>query len=207
VIDYQLMNAPQTLAVATLPSWKLKSKGADASTEGGADLRIAEWPITVGPLTPKEPLSRSGLGALRPDHSPAPMELAPIQQARFLGALGFVATAVAWLGWWIWRNWRAGQTRPFASALRELRHLDDASPEAWHTLHRAFDRTAGQALRAESLPALFKSAPQLQPLRAGIEKFFTQSAAWFFAGKEPDRPFPVRALCRDLQRIEKRHER
>jgi mxaA protein len=201
VIDYQLMNAPQTLAVARLPPWKLKSK------QGSAELRIAEWPITVGPLTPREPLSRSGLTSLRPDHSPTPVEVAPIREARFLGGFGLLATVAAWLGWWIWRNVRAAQTRPFASALREMRNLDDASPEAWHTLHRAFDRTAGHALRAESLPALFERAPQLQPLRATIEEFFSQSAAWFFAGRKPDRPIAVHELCRDLHRIEKRYER
>ena len=61
--------------------------------------------------------------------------------------------------------------------------------------------------RTETLPALFRQSPQLQPMRPGIEEFFNQSAARFFEGRAPERAVSVHALCRELRRIEKRHER
>jgi mxaA protein len=198
-IDYQLMNSPQSLAVATLPAWKLASKDAQS------ELRVAEWPMTVG-ADPERPFARAGLGNLRPDRSAALIVLAPMQR-RFAASIALlIATIGAWLAWWAWRNWRASSAQPFAAALREMRHVDDTTAEVWHALHRAFDATAGRAVRAETLPALFDRAPQLQPMRTAIEQFFNQSAARFFAGEEPRSPVSVHALCRDLRRIEKRHE-
>ncbi len=199
-IDYQLMNSPQSLAVATLPAWKLASKDAQS------ELRVAAWPMTVGPLTPERLFARAGLGNLRPDRSAALIVLAPMQR-RFAASIALlIATIGAWLAWWAWRNWRASSAQPFAAALREMRHVDDTTAAAWHALHRAFDATAGRAVRAETLPALFDRAPQLQPMRTAIEQFFSQSAARFFAGQEPRSPVSVHALCRELRRIEKRHE-
>jgi mxaA protein len=200
VVDYQLLNSPQVLAAITLPAWKMMSR--DAREE----LRIAAWPMTVAPLTPKEAFARVGLGALRPDRSATPIALEPLQQSLFAAGTALVVTVLAWVGWWVWRNRQSAASRPFAVALREMRSVDDNSPEAWHALHRAFDGTAGQTLRAESLPNLFQRAPQLQPLRPAIERFFQQSAARFFAGAPVERPIGVRVLCRQLRQIEKRHE-
>jgi mxaA protein len=88
-----------------------------------------------------------------------------------------------------------------------MRNIDDNAPEAWHALHRAFDSTAGQALRSETLPVLFERAPSFERMRADIERFFSESSARFFAGRTPERPLAVHALCRELRKIEKRIER
>jgi mxaA protein len=201
-VDYQLMNSPQALTTITLPAWKLKPREASSN-----ELRIAEWPMTVAPLTPERAVARPGLGSLRPDRVAPPIVLAPIQRGLGVGLAGLLLTVLAWGSWWAWRNWRASTAQPFARALREMRDVDDASPDAWRALHRAFDATAGRVMRAESLPSLFQQSPHLQPMRQGIEDFFNQSAARFFEGKEPERAVAVHALCRELRRIEKRHER
>lgn len=201
VVDYQLLNSPQALTAITLPAWKMLSR--DAREE----LRVAAWPMTVAPLTPKDAFKRVGLGTLRPDRSATPIPLEPLQQSLAAAAVALILTLLAWVGWWIWRNQQSAALRPFAVALREMRSFDDNSPEAWHALHRAFDGAAGQALRPESLPNLFERAPQLRPLRPAIERFYQQSATRFFAGQSVDRPIGVRALCRQLRQIEKRHER
>jgi hypothetical protein len=44
-VEYQVVNAPPALATIRLPAWQLKTK-SPAPT-----LQIAEWPISVGPLT------------------------------------------------------------------------------------------------------------------------------------------------------------
>src|SRR5262249_8586104 len=65
VIDYQLINAPQTLMTVNLPSMTLKPK------TGNDLLTVAEWPVSIGPLTPRAAFAKGGLQELRPDH-PAP---------------------------------------------------------------------------------------------------------------------------------------
>ena len=202
VVDYQLMNSPQALTTITLPAWKLRPRDP-ASNE----LRIAEWPMTVAPLTPQRAIARPGLGPLRPDRVAPPIVLAPMQRGLAAGIVGLILTVAAWGSWWAWRNWRASSAQPFARALREMRNVEDNAPEAWHALHRAFDATVGRATRIESLPAFFQQSPHLQPMRQGIEAFFNQSAARFFEGRAPERAVSVHALCRELRRIEKRYER
>ena len=113
----------------------------------------------------------------------------------------------AWLAWLQWRNWRDSHNRPFARALYQLRHVDETAPEAWQAVHRAFDQTAGRVLQIETLPALFERAPHLQPRRAEIELFFAQSNERFFGAGPPSNLLSVRALCHELRRIERRHER
>lgn len=201
VIDYQLLNSPQAVAVATLPAWKLHSK---ASPE--IELRVAEWPITVGPLTPERPFTQAGLGALRPDHRADLIDVATTERALAIAVVLLLLTLVSWLAWWSWRNWRASSSQPFANALREMRSVEDNAPEAWLALHRAFDSTAGRALRLESLPAWLDRTPRFGSLRPVIEQFFNQSAARFFAGEMPQQTVSVHSLCRDLRRIEKRYE-
>jgi mxaA protein len=120
------------------------------------------------------------------------------------GACG--VTLALWLAWWLWRQWRAASMRPFARAKRALRRLDDASPQTWYALHRAFDETAGEALHSATLAHLFRRAPHLTPLRDKIERFFAQSNERFFGTGGSADPYPLRKLCAELRRIEKRHE-
>jgi mxaA protein len=201
-IDYQLMNSPQALRVVALPAWKIKA--ADGVS---GELRIGEWPVSVSPLTAERPDARPGLGSLRPDRIAPPIALAPLERGLGVGIAGLILTALAWVAWLVWRNWRASAAQPFARAMSDMRRVDDTAPEAWYALHRAFDATAGRALRPETLPELFQRAPHLTPLRAQIEEFFRQSAARFFAGAATRTDLSAQVLCRELRRIEKRHER
>jgi mxaA protein len=144
---------------------------------------------------------------LRPDRSPPLIVLAPIERGLRIGIAGLLATVLAWVGWLLWRNWRASAAQPFARALSEMRALDGTAPEAWYALHRAFDATAGRAVRPETLSELFRRAPHLAPLKAQIEEFFRESAKRFFAGAPVASGLSASALCRELRQIEKRHER
>jgi mxaA protein len=199
-VDYQLMNAPQTLTAVTLPAWKLVSKGDDA------ELRVKEWQISVAPLTPRQPFVRVGLGELRPDRAATLVDLSPMQRWMAVWLSALIALLIAWVGWWAWRNWQASSSQPFARALRELRDLDEGSPQAWHALHRAFDGTAGRVVQGNALDVLFNRAPYFSSQRPAIEHFFAQSAARFFGTGAPTQSLSVRALCTELRRIEKRHE-
>jgi mxaA protein len=215
-VDYQIMNSPQTLTPVALPSWRLASKAS------GVELRVPEWSITVAPLTPRQSVARAGLGDLRPDRRAALIDVAPTERWLATWVAVLLVCVLAWIGWWLWRNWRASSAQPFARALRELRDVDESSPQAWHAVHRAFDGTAGRVVQPGALSVLFERAPQLEPQRSAIEQFFAQSAERFFAVPAADvagmssvddaRAAPVRstvsirALCLALRRIEKRHE-
>jgi mxaA protein len=195
VVDYQIINAPETLRSIQLPAWKLEA--------GGAKLDIPAAPISVAPLLSNS--TSATATELRPDRQVSLIDVAPVRASLLLWSIALAITLAAWLAWLRWRNWRDSLDRPFARALHELRRIDETAPEAWQALHRAFDQTAGRVLQIETLPTLFERAPYLQPLRTEIERFFAQSSERFFgAGAQTDL-LSVRALCHELLRIERRH--
>lgn len=199
IVDYQVINASQSLTTVNLPAWELESSEAR--------LTIPAWPISVAALTPRLPFRVEGLGELRPDRAAPVIPTAPIRRRLVLWSIGFIITLAAWFAWLQQRNWRETLNLPFARALREIRRSDETAPEAWQALHRAFDDTAGRVTQTETLPVLFERAPHLQPLRSGIERFFTQSSERFFGAGLPKDLLSVRELCRELRRMEKRYAR
>lgn len=199
-VEYQIMNSPQALTLVKVPAWALAPQGE------GEPMHVPEWPISVAPLTPARPFAQAGLGGLRPDRPALLVDVAPTKRWMAVWLTALVLSLAAWAGWFAWRNWRASVGQPFAVALRELRGVDETQPQAWHALHRAFDRTAGQVVQTGALAPLFKRAPHLEPMRAPIETFFAESAARFFGTPSAGASVSPRALCADLRRIEKRHE-
>jgi mxaA protein len=201
VVEYQLINAPRILTIVTVPPLLLESSDKTR-------LLVPEWSISVGPLTPQSSaFDTAGMGELRPDRPAALIDTAPIRRQVWFWLVALAATVAVWIGWTMWRNRQAALNLPFARAWSELRRLDSASPQAWQTLHRAFDRTAGQVMHAETLPLLFDEAPHLQPLRARIEEFFAASSERFFGDAQQSATVSVHALCDELQRLERRYER
>jgi mxaA protein len=207
VLDYQLINAPQTLLTVSLPPITLRSKAGDDV------LTAPAWPISIAPLTPRVAFAKGGLQELRPDH-PAPMlPTGALREQLQIWSGAFALTIVTWLAWWSVRSLRATANQPFARALRAIRRSGDNNAAAWLALHRAFDTTAGRALQLSTLPALFKQAPYFTPQRAAIEQFYAESSQRFF-GTQDSHPtqtwsaaWSLRALCTTLRRIEKQHER
>jgi mxaA protein len=199
-VEYQLINAPQALRVVTLPAWELKAG------PGAPSLAVAEWHLSVAPLTPQGSFSQGDLGELRPDRAPPLVPTHGLQRRAVAWAGACLLVLAAWTAWLLWRNRRAAHL-PFAQARRELARLDDHTPEAWRALHRAFDRTAGRAIHGGSLPVLLQRAPHLGAVRTDIEGFYAHSQAKFF-GDEPSAAAPSpRALCERLRRLERQHER
>jgi len=199
-VEYQIINAPQMLRLIRIPAWQLTPKS------GGPALRIGEWPISVSALTPQSTYERGDLQPLRPDRPAPSIATQPIQRRIAIWGGALIFTLIVWAAYVLWRNWRAGQSQPFARALREMRSVDETAPQAWQALHRAFDRTAGRVMQRATLPVLFERAPHLKSLHPRIEQFFEQSAERFFGNGQPMNFISVHALCVELRRIEKRHE-
>jgi mxaA protein len=197
VVDYQLINSPPALTTIQLPAWEIEDKAH------GAKLAIPAAPVGIAPLLSD---ASSAAGELRPDRDVSVIDTARPRANVILWSIALGITLAAWLAWVQWRNWRDSHNRPFARALHQLRRLDESAPEAWQALHRAFDQTAGRVLQIETLPSLFERAPHLQPARADIERFFVQSNERFFGAGAPGDLLSVRALCRELRQIERRHE-
>ncbi len=200
IAEFQIINAPTILTAASIPAWELRP------AKGPVALRMPAWPISVAPLTPHMAFGEGALEELRPDRPAPQVATAPIERRLVLLIAALAATLALWGGWWVWRQWRASSSQPFARAQRAMRKLDDAAPQAWHCLHRAFDETAGEALQTATLGDLFRRAPHFVPLREKIERFFAQSNERFFGAGLPSDPLPVRKLCAELRRLEKRHE-
>lgn len=198
-IDYQVVNAPRTLTTLSLPALAI-------ATRGGAPLALPAWPISVGPLTPSEVPGQGALQALRPDR---PVDAAPTAaiERRFTGALVALGLVLlGWLAWWGGRNWREARRLPFARAWRELRRADAASPEAWLSLHRAVNASAGRVVHGASLSRWLDEQPHLRPLQAQLEGFYRHSSERFFAGGAAA-AYPLRELGRALRDAERRQHR
>lgn len=200
VVEFQIVNARPEVAEARLPAWELDSR------DGRQALAIPATTLRVAPLLVHDRFRPLQVGDLRPDQAPPTVPTSGLQRQLVLWSVAGVLILGAWLAWLLWRNWWAAQTQPFARAARALRGLDEASPQAWATLHRAFDATAHRVVQLDSLAVLFARAPYLAPLRPNIERFFRQSAARFYGAGEPDETVSVQALCRALRRAEKRRE-
>jgi mxaA protein len=200
-VEYQWINAPHALTTVTLSDWELVSK------QGGVKLRVPEWSISVGALTPASAFDADGLGELRPDRQAAVVASAPLRRRVQFWSIALIATLLAWFAWTKWRDRLAASNQPFARAQAEIRRLDASSPQAWQALHRAFDRTAGRVVHAETLPLLFQQAAHLQPLREQIERFFAASSERFFGSGAQPAATSIRSLCEELRRLERRHER
>jgi mxaA protein len=203
VIGYQVVNAPQTLTTIALPALTLTSAS-------GAQLQVAEWPASVGPLTPPATFAAGDLQPLRPDRQ-APLLATAGLRRQIAWALGLLlATLLAWAAWW-WRNQRESARLPFARAWRRMQRLQGAqaasSKDAWFCMHEALNETAGQVVHGGSLCALLTRAPYLQPLRAQLEHFYQVSAERFFKPAPGAAEFPLQALCRALYRAERRQQR
>ena len=203
VVDYQVVNAPQSLTTVRIPAWRLS---VDASQ---IPLLVPAWPVDVAPITARA-MPGTNAWQLRPDRAAPAIATAPLRLRLLLALAAFAACLAAWAGWLAWRHRRDAMTLPFASALRTLAREDDGNASAWRALHEAFDRTAGEVLRVSTLPRLFERAPQFEPLRDRIEGFYAQSALRFFgdtrAAHAADAASPL-ALCRDLRRLERRSAR
>lgn len=201
VMDYQLINAPQALMTVSLPPVALKSSG------GAEPLAVPEWTVSIGPLTPRTVFAKGGLQQLRPDRVPPPAQTGGLERGLAASVAAFLLVMLAWAAWWLWRQVRAAANQPFARALHRIGRGDENRPEDWMEVHRAFDRTAGQALQPGTLGVLFVKAPHFAAERAAIEEFFQHSSRRFFAGSElPPAGLSLRRLCTSLRRIEKRHE-
>jgi len=207
-IDYQIVNAPQSVATIRLPAWELAGAG------GAPPLHVPAWSLVLAPLAPPAAANPAS-GAepvLRPDRPAPSIATGPLQRRLAAAALALGACLLAWAAWLAWRAWSAARTQPFARALHALRGLPADTPAAWRTLHEAFDRAAGEVARPATLPRLFERAPHLRPLHARIEHFFAQSQARFF-GEAPTSPSAAGdtesplALCRALRRLERGAER
>ncbi|HWK50326.1 MAG TPA: hypothetical protein VNR40_10595 [Steroidobacter sp.] len=197
VVDYQLINSPQALATVQLPAWKIEDQ------THGTQLAIPAAPVSAAPLISNS--SSSTDIELRPDRQVSSLDTASSRANVFLWSIALGVILLAWLAWLQWRNWRDSYNRPFARALHQLRRMDEMAPEAWQTVHRAFDQTAGRVLQIDTLPTLFERAPYLQPQRAAIERFFAQSNERFFGAGSQGKLLSVRALCHELRRIERQH--
>lgn len=203
VLEYQVINAPRALTLATLPALALVAPG-------GGPLGVPAWPVSIGPLTGPDATAGDRAWPMQPDRAAALTPTEPIMR-QLLWALGALALVlVAWSGWYGWRQWREARNLPFAHALQQVKRRGATEPASWQALHQALNRSAGHVVHSASLERLFAQAPHLQPLRADLEAFFAASNARFF-GAAPSAPpasaFPLLALTRALHAVERRHQR
>ncbi|SIT43768.1 conserved exported hypothetical protein [Paraburkholderia ribeironis] len=204
VLEYQIINAPPTLSVITLPALTLPVRSGPA-------LSVPEWPLSVAALTPPTVFGKGDMLELRPDHGATLLPTLSLRR-QLAGSLAVLAAILlAWLAWWVLRNRHDAAHLPFAQAWRKLRSFNANEvahqPEAWVHMHRALNDTAGQVIHAGLLHRLFRRAPHLRPLQQQLESFYAHSGQRFFGRSATDAHYPLLDLCRALRRAERRERR
>jgi len=202
VLRYQIINAPTELTTATLPAIALP-------LTDGTSLDVDAWPITIAPLTPRVVAGTGELPAIQADRSPIlPNTTSTVHRLR-IASIGLVATLLCWLLWWLWRRTADQRRLPYAAAFHAMRKLDtqqlNNAPDAWFTLHHAFNGSAGRTINAGSVSELIQHVPWLEPLQPRIEAFYSASAERFFADKSTPTSFALLELSKDLYIAEKQH--
>ncbi|SAL34859.1 hypothetical protein AWB70_02408 [Caballeronia cordobensis] len=203
VIDYQIVNAAQSLTQAEVPAF-------DLTPATGATLHVPAWPISIGALTPRASFNAGDLQPLRPDRIVLPEPRVDTRRRMFAMLALTAATLTGWMAWWSWRRREDARRLPFARAWESIRKRDaadiDADDGAWVSVHRALDETAGQVVHARSLNELLLRAPWLEALRTQLEAFYAGSQQRFFSRENSSAPFALRAFARALYRAEKKRQ-
>ncbi len=210
-LRYQVMNAPREVALAFLPSYKLKLQLTEGQIK---EISLPSQAISVSPMSKEEAFTRTGMEAIRPERIVMPMAAEAIA-AR--AKAWFTATVLSFglaglLLWWRRRRQAEG---PFARATRALRaKLSDE--HAIRLVHTAFNETAGHSVFAESLESFFAQHPHYDAMRAQITQFFAMSRQVFFDTSMQGQPAgsaqglqhasSLYELTRHLARIERRSE-
>jgi mxaA protein len=205
VLEYQVFLSPPAVRTLELPPLRLRFSGP----AGERVLRIEPWPVTVAPLVPVDAPSRAGLGEMRPDAPPPPIDTTAVRRRlwAYAGALALAAGYLAHVYFGL--GWRGRRARPFADAWRALRSGASAPPAeqrraAFVRLHEALNASAGEALFESGLDRFVAAQPAFAPLRAELAEFFRRSRDEFFAGRGRDQDLPwLRQLCRACRDAER----
>ena len=206
VLRYQVFLAPREARTLEMPPVLLRFGGGPRVQE----LRIDAWPVTVAPLVPVDASTRHGLGELRPDAAPPPIDVRTVQWRLALWGLlaalllAYLAHVYLALPWWRRRE------RPFTQAWKQLRALPAAPApqqlrEAMQAIHQALNRSAGQVLFEHGIAGFVAEQPRFAPLADELRTFFAQSRRSFFGGDDsaaPDGAWLL-ALCRRCRDIER----
>lgn len=205
LIDYQIFYASRDVRALELPPLEIKV-ATEANTQ---TLRLPAWEFTISPLleTLGARFSEGGV-YLRDDALPLLRTAGAARQRLPFWVAGLAMLGLSGLGRYLWLR---GSRQPFRCARRELRRQaktgdEHALQQGLRSVHRAFDKAAGESVFAETLPRLFKRQPGLKSLQSRIEAFFQQSRQLFFAEQsmtEHERRAlfnELRHLCRDCAR-------
>ena len=206
VLRYQLMRSPPTLHTYELPAVVLRFTG----TARAQEVRLDARGLVVAPLVPVDAPTRVGLGALRPDAAPMPIDTQPAR----LRLLGYGAGALLLLGYlaYVYLDvpWRQRRNRPFAAAWRALHTApsggaNDGRQAAFVRLHAAFNASGGEVLFEPGIDRFVARHPRFSPLRGEIVRFFQASKQLHFASAaaaEIDHDW-LRAFCRRCRDAER----
>lgn len=202
VIEYQIINSPRNSITIEIPALAVQ-------TGVGDPIQVPLWIVSIGPLT-AEPLTGVGnLKSMQPDRQAIPEVTRQLRAMLTNAVLALFAVLLAWVGWFVWRNWLDRLTLPFERAWTDIKTLSEpnAHPRAWQRLHLAINETADRVIRTDSVNDFLAQAPDYQPELERFNEFFQRSNDRFFAKSSSTNEFDLRRFCLALRRIEKRAAR
>ncbi|MFK7966375.1 MAG: hypothetical protein AB8C46_20620 [Burkholderiaceae bacterium] len=180
---YQITGAGASVTLVELPVLRLlapDSSTGNASSEMLA--RLDATPVSVSPILGERPFQRIGLGDLQAD------ALVPLPDRDLWLRLFWMMTvaAVCLGGFLLARTWwrlRPDRQTPFVRASTTLRN-EQGLPQAYQSLHRAFDKTASRTVLSDDVPHFVETHPAYGELADDIQTFFRSSREQFFNQSE-----------------------
>ncbi len=201
-IEHQVINVPAAHQTVNVPPFSL-------SFQTDKRLDIAAVSLSIGPMTPSEPVTVEGtLSSMRADRPPTVPSVALWAQRMRWALAALVTMLLAWLAWRLGCEWRDARAMPFARALRQVQSAarqgaPEQSANAWVAVHHAFNAAAARSVHAASLSVLFERQPALMAERAAIERFFAVSNARFFRQDANPESFDLLGLVKRMRQLER----
>lgn len=202
-IQYQIVNAPTEVVVASLPSLEVKF-------QQGQSLQLDEWTFSISPQLPSHSTTVAEIPAMVDDTIIKPTNnLSLGKQIRWLSA-ALLATVLAWIAWIVWLNQSDRANLPFARAHGMIKKANltkaDEKTGAWLALHKAFDEIAGQTVSSGSVDDCLDENDWLRPLQVPIKTFYAASTQHFFNPEKADQKIDLFDLSKKLYKAEKTHQ-
>ncbi|WP_028311134.1 hypothetical protein [Derxia gummosa] len=200
-LTWQVTGVRDVASYVDLPALDLRLRTPD----GERALYVDGRRIAVAPVAPpdSEPELLDDAPARFVDTRPARLQTLAAASLLLLIATGWLFRRH------VWPLLRPSR-RPFALALRELRHQQRKGASlaaACATLHAAFNASAGRVLLADGLADFLREQPAYAPAAGPIAAFYAESQLLLFAGRAPDDPVATRAallaLARRLRDLER----
>lgn len=202
ILQYQLINAPQTVTMLAVPAFKLNF-GTNQQT---IEQTVPTWHFSAGPVRELAIRKDESGEYMRPFAPPGTIEDPQSRYLLYL-SLSIFTVAAARLAWHAgWFPGVRGRT-VFSRAGRRIGNLNSQQMEqALSALHEAFNTLNQKPLFKGQLADFYRRHPDYRDIASELEWFFQYSERFFFGTPVQADPVDlnrIKMICRQCRQIER----